>query len=154
MANYLKSLIEGHFATGVLHYEDAYPGQEDLARIVVTATVENRFPTQFVVDTGSPWCILHPEIAQVVANVTSSTYVPQEKLTLRNATYRGSLHRMRLTLAAEEGKSIEVEATVFVPMLSLDQTWPYPNFIGLDGFLNRINFAIAPEENAFYFGAE
>jgi len=54
MVTYLQPLIDSNFATGVLHYVDAYPGQESLARIVISAVIEGRFQTQFVVDTGTP----------------------------------------------------------------------------------------------------
>ena len=60
---------------------------------------------------------------------------------------------MRIGLEAERGESLDIEATVFVPILPPGETWLHPNFIGLDGFLNRIRFAIDPEENAFYFGS-
>ncbi|GAB4431459.1 MAG: hypothetical protein Fur0044_29050 [Anaerolineae bacterium] len=59
---------------------------------------------------------------------------------------------MSLSLQAETGDGVEVEATVFVPTLAPNDTWPHPNFIGLDGFLTRIRFAIDPTENTFYFG--
>jgi len=30
--------------------------------------------------------------------------------------------------------------------------WPGPNFIGYEGLLQRIRFAVDPETNLFYFG--
>jgi hypothetical protein len=47
---------------------------------------------------------------------------------------------------------LDIEATVFIPNLSVDEEWLYPNFIGLDGFLNRIRFAVDPASNLFFFG--
>jgi hypothetical protein len=47
------------------------------------------------------------------------------------------------------GRSLEIEATIFVPQLRTGESWPHPNFIGLDGFLNRIRIAIDPDENTF-----
>jgi len=38
------------------------------------------------------------------------------------------------------------------PILKSGQAWSYPNFLGLDGFLSRIRFAVDPTENVFYFG--
>lgn len=59
---------------------------------------------------------------------------------------------MAIGLEAEKGESLTVDATVFVPKLE-DQEWRHPNFIGLSGFLERIRFAIDPDNNYFYFGA-
>lgn len=53
---------------------------------------------------------------------------------------------------ASIGEPQEVTATVFVPTLHPDDEWRHPNFIGLDGFLNRIRFAVDPATNLFYFG--
>ena len=40
----------------------------------------------------------------------------------------------------------------FIPILEPGDVWSHPNFLGLDGFLNHIRFAIDAQENAFYFG--
>jgi len=45
-----------------------------------------------------------------------------------------------------------VQATFFIPALLPGESWNFPNFLGLDGFLNRIRFAVDPAENIFYFG--
>lgn len=61
---------------------------------------------------------------------------------------------MRIGLWSEETDlSLEVNATVFVPNLRPNEVWPYPSFLGLSGFLERLRFALDPSENAFYFGA-
>ena len=51
------------------------------------------------------------------------------------------------TLVADEGDSVEVDSTVFVSV-----NGPAGNFIGYTGFLERIRFAIDPQDNAFIFG--
>jgi hypothetical protein len=53
-----------------------------------------------------------------------------------------------ITIPADEGKSLDVEATAFV-----SPDWPWPNFIGYQGLLQRIRFAVDPETNLFYFGS-
>ncbi|MEM7537327.1 MAG: hypothetical protein AAF639_34470 [Chloroflexota bacterium] len=50
------------------------------------------------------------------------------------------------------GEPQEVVATVFVPNLSPNEEWLHPNFIGLDGFLNRIRCAVDPASNMLFFG--
>ena len=61
--------------------------------------------------------------------------------------FRGQLYRGLITLLADEGSPLDVEATVFVT-----PDWPGPNFLGYQGLLQRIRFAVDPESNRFYFG--
>jgi len=60
---------------------------------------------------------------------------------------------MGIGLEIEAGENFEVSATVFVPTLPAGEQWRYPNFLGLTGFLERIRFAIDPEESVFYFSS-
>jgi hypothetical protein len=69
----------------------------------------------------------------------------------RSSWIRGSLWQVRIELQADLGESLVVDSTAFIPDESID--WPLPDFLGLDGFLDRIRFAVDPEENLFYFGA-
>ena len=59
----------------------------------------------------------------------------------------GRLCKGWLTLLAEEGESLDLEATFF-----LSPQWQGGNFLGYEGALERIRFAIDPRENLFYFG--
>ncbi len=153
MAQFSPLLISGDFAQGVTRYRDHYPGEAELARMVLPVTVEGRLIVHAVVDTGAPWCILAPEIIRQIGMTAQINYEADRRLLLRGIWYEGRLLRMRLGLQAENaGDDLEVEATVFVPTLALEEIWLHPNFIGLDGFLNRIRFAVDPTENAFYFG--
>jgi hypothetical protein len=152
MMGQTAKLIADNFSQGVTGYRDHYPGQEQFARIVLAVTLEGRLPVQAVVDTGAPWCVIDPILAERVKSAADVGYELGMKLMIRGVRYKGKLIRMLITLEAERGESLDVDATVFVPRLSAGEMWPYPNFIGLDGFLNRIRFAIDPSENAFYFG--
>lgn len=78
--------------------------------------------------------------------------MPRNKLLIRGTAYQGRLVTVRVSLQAAVGDSADVDATAFVPELSPGEIWSLPNFIGMEGFLNRIRFAVDPEENAFYFG--
>lgn len=152
MARFAQLLISGNFATGVIHYEDLYPGQEQSARVVLPVIVEGRLIVHAVVDTGAPWCIIDPETARQVGAVIRADYEPDRRLMVRGTWYEGKLLRMGISLEAEQGNSLDIDATVFVPTLPPGDMWPHPNFIGLEGLLNRIRFAVDPDENAFYFG--
>jgi hypothetical protein len=59
----------------------------------------------------------------------------------------GALYRGPITIPAEEADPLDLEATVF-----LSPDWRGPNFIGYQGLLQRIRFAVDPEVNLFYFG--
>ncbi|MBU4185889.1 MAG: hypothetical protein KKI12_10135 [Proteobacteria bacterium] len=69
-------------------------------------------------------------------------------LNIRGEKTGGVLIRLPVRICAEQGEDIIIEGTVFVPQDERN----LPNFIGLDGFLSRIKFAINPQSNIFYFG--
>jgi hypothetical protein len=57
------------------------------------------------------------------------------------------LYRVPITFPGLLGEALDLQATVFV---STD--WPGGNFLGYQGLLQRIRFAVDPEANLFYFG--
>lgn len=153
MARFAQLLMSDDYAVGAACYTDSYPEEEHSARIVLPVVVEGHFTTPAIVDTGAPWCILDPEIVEAVSGRNSASYDPGQTIRIRGIPYDGKLQRMRLTVRTEYGGTdLEVDATVFVPILLSGEAWRHPNFIGLDGFLNRVRFAIDPAENVFYFG--
>ena len=152
MARFAQLLISGNFATGMTYYQDLYPGQEQSARVVLPVIVEGSLAVHAVVDTGAPWCVIDPAIVRQIGAGIRADYEPDRWLMVRGTWYMGKLLRLGISLEAERGNGLEIDATVFVPTLPPGDTWPHPNFIGLDGFLNRIRFAVDPRENAFYFG--
>ena len=142
----------GHapFATGALQYienQREITGSE--ARILVPLALDLISRTVLaVVDTAAPWCILEPEVGSHLKRVVSPSQ-EQAVLSTRLGTLKGSLYRVPLTLPADEGESLDLEATVF-----LSPDWRGPNFIGYQGLLQRIRFAVDPETNLFYFGRD
>lgn len=154
MTQFDMLLIAGGFATGSTYYVDHYPGDQRNTRIVVTVTLDQSYTIPMIVDTGAPWCVLDPELAVVLGLVPLATYTPSTELTVRGISYRGNLVRATLALRASVGADLAIEATLFVPALDSGEVWPWPNFLGLDGFLNRIRFAVDTAENVFYFGAQ
>jgi hypothetical protein len=144
MADFRNLLIDGGFATGMAFYEDRYPGTDSSARIVLKLIVETALAADAIVDTGAPWCILSPEIVSQAGVEVDTAEESVRRLLVRGTMYRGKLLRMTIANQATQGSSLGVDATVFVPLLEADTVWPHPNFVGLDGFLNRIRFAIDP----------
>jgi hypothetical protein len=153
MAQFDALLIDGGFAVGSTPYVDHYPGDQRNTRIVVTVASPRGHAVPMIVDTGAPWCILDPELAELWGLTPTATYTPSTALNVRGTSYRGSLLRASIILLATRGADLEVEATFFMPILGPGEEWPWPNFLGLDGCLNRIRFAVDTTENVFYFGA-
>jgi hypothetical protein len=137
------------FATGGVRYVDAHEAHSaSEARIVVPVTLESvPKPVLATVDTGAPWCIFEPVIARTLAR-NSAPFQTKVSLSTRLGVMRGALYREALRISADEGEPLDVEATVFV-----SPDWPGPSFIGYQGLLQRIRFAVDPETNLFYFGS-
>jgi hypothetical protein len=133
------------FVQGVIEYSD-FDQTQSTTRIIIPATFGDTAITTAIVDTGSPWCILGPE---EVEGVDTSIWesLGARNLVIRGGRFSGNLYRMPVSLEAEEGYGITVEAKVFVPA-----EWYLPNFIGFEGFLEMIRFAVDPGKNLFYFG--
>lgn len=151
MMNEILPLGLNIFAKGAAEYLDYYPGSEtaEINRIVLNICLANRTePIPVIVDTGAPWCILNPLEFEEIADHADLIQTAGKPLNIRGTAYTGCLYRLFIWLPAVLGESLEVDATVFVP----DEEWFYPNFIGLDGFLNRIRFAVDPKTNLFFFG--
>jgi len=153
MARFFQPFYDCNFAKGVVEYTDNYPGDKDNNRIVIPIKVieENNPPITAIIDTGTPFCVIDPEIIEIYrdhfSEIDTATFI------IRGERIRGIVGRLPLLLSAQTGDSIEIEATVFCPELDGTNSWPYPNFIGLNGFLDRIRFALDPLEKNFYFAA-
>lgn len=136
------------FATGVVRYVDAtktYPAPE--ARIVIPLALKSVAEyVPAVVDTAAPWCIFEPGLARVLA-WEFTQLESRAALSTRLGKIQGALYRGVIRIPADEGEPLEVEATVF-----FSPDWRGPNFIGYQGLLQRIRFAVDPETNLFYFG--
>lgn len=152
MPRFTHTLLASQFVAGFLRYKDYYPDEESKARIVLPVRVAGRISAHAIVDTGAPWCVFDPNLIRLVVPLFELRQPATHHLLVRGIWYSGLLLRMGITLKAEEGEDSEVDATVFAATLRPNETWPHPNFIGLDSFLNRIRYAIDPAENAFYFG--
>lgn len=100
-----------------------------------------------MVDTAAPWCVLESALASLLVD-REGILVPRQALSSRPGSFTGDLRRSAITLLADEGDSLTIEATVFVC-----PDWPGPNVIGYNGLLERIRFAVDPSANLFYFGA-
>jgi hypothetical protein len=99
-----------------------------------------------MVDTAAPWCIFEPRVGEFVRE-SFDEVSENVSLSTRLGTFGGRLYRGPLIVPALEGEPLDVEGTVFV-----SPDWRGPNFVGYQGLLQRIRFAVDPEANLFYFG--
>jgi hypothetical protein len=138
------------FATGVARFRDsAGRGVKPAdARIYLQVLLgELSFPVDAMVDTATPWCIFDPSIDE---KVLAGFEIIEEPVFLqtRLGRYQGTLYQGSLKILADEGDSLDVEATLF-----LSPDWPGGNFIGYLGLLQKIRFAVDPHRNRFYFSS-
>lgn len=139
----------GAFFRGLSWYLDSYPGLvETQPRIYVKFRPEGTDSSFLaLLDTGGHFCIFNQTVADLVKDQLTEGFGPVTLRTARGPVY-GQLYSYKITLIAELGESLDVEATVLVP-----PDWQAPCFIGYSGALDRMRFAIDPQENRFHFGS-
>ncbi len=82
--------------------------------------------------------------------LVDSEALEEKILSTRLGPLNGKLFRIVVTLIAQEGSSVELEATAFVVS---DQRWnEQPLFLGLLNCLDRLRFAVDPINEVFHFG--
>lgn len=134
------------FSVGRASFFDTLGGPDTIAKIYIRLFPHDvEVPILAQVDTGAAWSILERDIADGLGLFDESG--PPVSLSTRRGTVNGRLVRVPMTILADEGDSLRVEATLFV-----SQDWEQGNFIGYCGFLERIRFAVDPQTNDFYFG--
>lgn len=140
------------YATGATPYGyGPATNQEITPRIIITVSI-NDFKTSAFVDTGGIF-IITPEVA-LHLGLDAKTGISTPNLGWRGSSLPGVLHRVSLTLQADEGHPLTIEATAFVPQLSPYDSWPgdFPCILGMSGCLERLRFAVDPFTDTFYFG--
>jgi len=138
------------FTTGRATYRDLHPENvsgKSAIYIQVVLPINTGVSLYAIVDTGSPYCIFDTEIADALG----FSFDDGEGIKLRTpyGEVTGTIQRLTISLVAEQGDSLEVDASVFVT-----DDRRYGNFLGYSGLLERIRFAFDPRTNSFYFGPQ
>ncbi len=137
------------FGEGSARYFDGYPGvREAQPRIYAKfrpAGCEASFLA--LLDTGAHYCILNTTAVELVREQLADNLGAFAVQTARGLV-RGDLYRHTITLVAQEGESLDLDAIVFVP-----PDWEAPCYLGYAGVLQHARFAIEPRHNRFCFGA-
>lgn len=132
-------------------YQPAAP-QDTTPRISISVKIQG-IETYAFLDTGGVYAICSPDIATQL-NLDPNKGVDVDPIYWRGDKLYGLLHRIPITILAEEGIPLPVEVTFFVPRLSHWQQWPggIDCILGMYLCLDRLRFAIDPHDNTFYFG--
>lgn len=140
------------FATGEAPLRTMHAHVRDrLSRLSIQIAVE-RVEISAVVDTGGAYLILQPELGAQLG-LDGAGRVQRDRLMIRGITFAGAVHRIPVTPLATAGESLTFEATAFVPELGDGEVWPLPSYLGWQGCLDRIRFAVDPADEVVYFGA-
>lgn len=99
------------------------------------------------VDTGAAYSILEVNAAADLGLLGLEG--PWTRLSTRVGHLDGQLIRLPVTLIADEGESLDLEATFFV-----SEQWRGGTFLGYTGLLDRLRIALDSPANLFYFGKE
>ncbi len=103
-----------------------------------------------LLDTGAQWSVIGGELAELVRE---HAHDPGESFAIstRLGSFEGRLYRMRVTLIADDGSDLQVEATVLIA-----PAWHGPVVLGYRGLLERVRVALDPgvveDDNWMYFG--
>lgn len=136
------------FTTSRCRYSDSDGRPGATARIVVRVVPgEWDTPVLAILDTGAAWSVLDTEIAQEL-DLFNAGGVPVN-LSTRYGEIAGYLVQAPVTLLADDGDALRVEAAIFV-----SPEWPEKagTFLGYSGLLERMRFAIDPQKNDLFFG--
>jgi hypothetical protein len=104
-----------------------------------------------MVDTGGLYFFCMPSIARAL-HLDAGQALGAQTILFRDERVRGTLHRLTLTLLAEEGEDMQLDVTAFVPDASYEGVPELPSILGLHGCLERVRFAFDPATDTFYFG--
>lgn len=118
------------------------------SKICIIVQFGESIKTMAIVDTGSPYCILNKEQIKTADPDYIELATERFKYEIRGDKLEGVLIRYPIRFIAETGDDLIIEGSVFVP----DDEVPIPNFIGLEGCLSRMKFAVDSQSNTFFFG--
>ena len=143
------TLSLGAFPEGAARYQDGHPDfKEDQPRIYVKfrpAAVD--FSFWALLDTGAHFCRLNETVVGFLGGHLADSL---GRFTVRTAygLVEGQLYRHQITLLADVGQSVDIDATVLIP-----PEWRGPCFLGYAGALDHVHFGINPWRDQFSFSA-
>ncbi|MBN1313812.1 MAG: hypothetical protein JXA42_00015 [Anaerolineales bacterium] len=140
----------GSFATGVIGYSIGQQDEVYAGRLCIEVSIGGK-RTIAAIDTGGFYVICDPKLGKIISPSLIDP-LGDSTLEIRGTKYKGKLYRLAVELLAKEGNNLEVDSTVFIPEMHPEEEWNLPSFLGFQGFLERIRFAVNPDQSLFYFG--
>ena len=132
-------------------WRDALGAEKGLLLAVAARLPGRSEDDLFLLDTGAAWSLVGGDIADAIGAVAGNS---GQRVTMdtRLGTVHGTLERVTLTLPADAGEDLQVDATVMVA-----PKWQGPPVLGFKGVLDRLRFAVDPGTDPagtalFYFG--
>ena len=117
------------FTTGQSKFLDTADEKEQTAKIYIKFRLQAEEPTYIAqLDTGAAWSFLHADLAEELGLLKDTTL--SLPMSTRLGEISGYLVRVPILLVADEGLSLDCEATVFV-----SRDWAGGNFLGYGGLL-------------------
>ncbi len=127
-------------------------GNQSLTLAVRCRLGKNLFEELALLDTGAAWSVVHEELASTL-ELDLTQPLEGIRIASRFGTLLGELHRIPVTLVADDGEDLEVDATIAVVTGASDNL---PVVLGCRGFLERLRIAIDPGsssgEERIHFG--
>jgi len=136
------------FASSRAKYLDEEPfSQEPSAKVYVTVEFPGLSHSLAQLDTGAAWSVLDLATAELLDLLDGGG--EPTKMKTHAGTVAGRLERVPVKLVADEGDSLDLEATFLV-----SRDWRGRTFLGYTGSLDRVRIALDPGKgkNWFYFG--
>ena len=95
----------------------------------------------------------HPRLATQLHLEPAEAISGPRALLFRGVLVHGRLYRLTLTLLAQAGDDVVLQATAFVPEPQEEESrGDLPSILGFYGCLERVRFAIDPRTETFFFG--
>lgn len=136
------------FTTGSAKFlDDDLEDREPSPKIFVRVRFPSleRKPALAQLDTGAAWSVLQRDIAEELGLFGGVGELA--RLQTAAGIMRGRLERVPLVLIADEGDSLNLQATFFVSL-----QWHGGTFLGYSGLLDRLRIGLDCPRNLFYFG--
>lgn len=149
---YLKQGVA--WSSGCAQYDVERDGT--VSKMIVSARCRlgrQRTSEWALLDTGAHWSVISGEIAASLGDDFHCVSDERVAMSTRLGVFHGRFHRLDVTLEADEGEDLQVEASVLVL-----PEWPGPSVVlGYRGFLERVRFGLDPgvgvHDQWMFFGA-
>lgn len=139
------------WSSGAALFQRREEGEPELPLIGVRCRLGQRYKVWAMLDTGAEWSVISEHTASIVHDQIVDLDLEPIRYWTRRGLHEGRLQRVSIELLADpsRGNDLVCDATVLVI-----RGWEGPDTLGFRGCLERIRFALDPddEDPLFYFG--